>query len=319
MIGYPYGTNLPNNCTICSSFQQSLKQDAQEQLRMELYRLVQTESDQFKRERLTKEFEEFRILFDRYLKDKDPLDWSKVENAPDECIGKFSYQNNTLVLIKLQKTENFFSILQYNQMLKNLPSLSDPREILNKLIVVKLNGGLGTSMGCTGPKSLIDVRSGMTFLDMTVQQIEVLNSKYGCNVPLVLMNSFNTASDTEQILRKYQHNNVKIKVFNQHRFPRLNKETLAPVAKNSEEPHEAWYPGGHGDIYKAFYNSGLMDEFIDEGKEFMFLSNIDNLGATVDLNLLNMMANGNHEIIMEVRFKNKSQEIFFQFFLTLGY
>ena len=45
--------------------------------------------------------------------------------------------------------------------------------MLNKLVVVKLNGGLGTSMGCQGPKSVIPVRNDLTFLDLTVQQIEV--------------------------------------------------------------------------------------------------------------------------------------------------
>ena len=45
--------------------------------------------------------------------------------------------------------------------------------MLDKLVVLKLNGGLGTSMGCTGPKSLIRVRNEHTFLDLTVQQIEV--------------------------------------------------------------------------------------------------------------------------------------------------
>ena len=45
--------------------------------------------------------------------------------------------------------------------------------ILDKLVVLKLNGGLGTSMGCTGPKSLISLRQDLTFLDMNVQQIEV--------------------------------------------------------------------------------------------------------------------------------------------------
>ena len=49
------------------------------------------------------------------------------------------------------------------------------RDNLNKLVVLKLNGGLGTSMGCTGPKSLISVRNELTFLDLTVQQIEVLS------------------------------------------------------------------------------------------------------------------------------------------------
>lgn len=48
--------------------------------------------------------------------------------------------------------------------------------MLSKLVVIKLNGGLGTSMGCHGPKSVIPVRSDLTFLDLTVQQIEVIGS-----------------------------------------------------------------------------------------------------------------------------------------------
>jgi UTP--glucose-1-phosphate uridylyltransferase len=45
--------------------------------------------------------------------------------------------------------------------------------VLDKLVVLKLNGGLGTSMGCVGPKSIIEVREGNTFLDLAVRQIEV--------------------------------------------------------------------------------------------------------------------------------------------------
>lgn len=52
------------------------------------------------------------------------------------------------------------------------------KTLLSKLIVIKLNGGLGTSMGCHGPKSVIAVRNGLTFLDLTVQQIEVKKNIY---------------------------------------------------------------------------------------------------------------------------------------------
>jgi UTP--glucose-1-phosphate uridylyltransferase len=48
--------------------------------------------------------------------------------------------------------------------------------LLDKLAVLKLNGGLGTTMGCVGPKSIIEVRDGMSFLDLTVRQIEVLSA-----------------------------------------------------------------------------------------------------------------------------------------------
>ena len=86
-------------------------------------------------------------------------------------------------------------------------SLSQPtcssaiKSMLDQLVVIKLNGGLGTSMGCSGPKSVIPVRNDLTFLDLTVQQIEFLNKKYDANVPLVLMNSFNTDEDTHKIIR----------------------------------------------------------------------------------------------------------------------
>ncbi|KAI9627398.1 hypothetical protein H4Q26_017395 [Puccinia striiformis f. sp. tritici PST-130] len=63
-----------------------------------------------------------------------------------------------------------------------LPETSD-HSILDKLAVLKLNGGLGTTMGCVGPKSAIEVRDGMTFLDLSVRQIEHLNSAHQVNVP----------------------------------------------------------------------------------------------------------------------------------------
>lgn len=53
------------------------------------------------------------------------------------------------------------------------PTTDAIHQMLQKLVVVKLNGGLGTSMGCYGPKSVITVRNDLTFLDLTVQQIEV--------------------------------------------------------------------------------------------------------------------------------------------------
>lgn len=47
-----------------------------------------------------------------------------------------------------------------------------------------------------------------------------------------------------------------------------------------------WYPPGHGNFYEAFYKSGLCELFLNEGREFCFISNIDNLGATVDISIL---------------------------------
>lgn len=198
----------------------------------------------------------FRELFKRYIESKDQpqIDWENLTPPKEDAV--ICYSN------------------------LSLPKKDEIKHMLNKLVIVKLNGGLGTSMGCTGPKSVIQVRDDLTFLDLTVRQVEKLNQIYGCDVPLVLMNSFNTHEDTLKLIKKYQSRQCKIHTFLQSRYPRINKETLMP------EPDE-WYPPGHGDFYQAFHNSGLLHQFITEKREYCFVSNIDNLGASADLNILN--------------------------------
>lgn len=66
------------------------------------------------------------------------------------------------------------------------------------------------------------------------------------------------------------------------------------------------YPPGHGDLYESIYNSGLLDQLIAQGKEYLFVSNVDNLGATVDLNILHHMVESDAEFIMEVTDKTKA-------------
>jgi len=121
------------------------------------------------------------------------------------------------------------------------------------------------------------------------------------------MNSFNTHKDTLNIVSKYRGiENVQIENFNQSRYPRILKETLLPLPQNTVGEKEEWYPPGHGDVYRSFYNSGLLDKFINEGKEYVFISNIDNLGATVDFSIMNWMYENNIEFVMEVTDKTRS-------------
>lgn len=74
---------------------------------------------------------------------------------------------------------------------------------------------------------------------------------------------------------------------------------------------EHWYPPGHGDFYESFNNSGLLKKFIEEGREYCFISNIDNLGATVDLNILDLVLHPqpgkeSPEFVMEVTDKTRA-------------
>ncbi|XP_055334550.1 UTP--glucose-1-phosphate uridylyltransferase-like [Paramacrobiotus metropolitanus] len=243
------------------------KQNTVEHLNQELERLLQS-APPSKAERDRKEFDGFSRLFKRFVFESGAaIQWDKIQSLPENAVLDYA---------SLKAPED-------KQAIANM---------LSRLVVVKLNGGLGTSMGCTGPKSLIQVRNDLTFLDMTIHQIESLNLTYGVDVPLILMNSFNTHDDTQQVLHRYKHRRVRIFTFLQSRYPRIDRETLMPIAKNlSGSSNEVWYPPGHGDFYEAFYNCGYLDRFIEEGKEYCFLSNIDNLGATVDISILELLLN----------------------------
>ncbi|KAI9294882.1 UTP--glucose-1-phosphate uridylyltransferase [Neoconidiobolus thromboides FSU 785] len=226
--------------------------------------------------------DDFFRLFKRFTEEKSKntkLNWSRVRSPPDEKIIPYA------TLPKASVTD---------------------RNLLDKLAVLKLNGGLGTTMGCVGPKSAIEVRDGMSFLDLTVRQLEYLNRMSGANVPLVLMNSFNTAEETYRMIQKFANHNIQIKNFNQSRYPRIKKDSYTPLPSSYDSPLTSWYPPGHGDLFDSLNNSGLLDELIAEGKEYLFISNIDNLGAIVDTNILQHVIDSGAEFVMEVTDKTKA-------------
>ena len=106
---------------------------------------------------------------------------------------------------------------------------------------------------------------------------------------------------------------VNIFTFNQSRYPRFGKDSLLPLARSYNADKSLWcvrrrgptgvarldadqsyfvaagrwgarrFPPGHGDVYESLYRSGVLDALIRQGKEYVFISNVDNLGATVDL------------------------------------
>ncbi|UCG81517.1 MAG: UTP--glucose-1-phosphate uridylyltransferase, partial [Desulfobacterales bacterium] len=75
---------------------------------------------------------------------------------------------------------------------------------LERLVVIKLNGGLGTSMGLSHAKSLLAVKDGLTFLDIIARQILAYRREFGVKLPLVLMNSFSTEDDTREALSSFE-------------------------------------------------------------------------------------------------------------------
>ncbi len=171
---------------------------------------------------------------------------------------------------------------------------------LERAVVLKLNGGLGTSMGMSGPKSLLPVKGNLTFLDVIVRQVIHMRQSTGIRLPLVLMNSVNTRVATEAALENYPDFRQDIPVdFLQHWKPKIDKGTLGPVNWPAD-PEKEWCPPGHGDIYLSLMTSGMLDAMLDKGYEYLFVSNSDNLGALLDARILGYLAAEQIPFLMEV-------------------
>jgi UDP-N-acetylglucosamine pyrophosphorylase len=177
---------------------------------------------------------------------------------------------------------------------------ADPA-LFDKLCVIKLNGGLGTSMGLEKAKSLIPVKDGLTFLDFIARQILWLRRQHGTGGPrFLLMDSFSTSADTLGYLSKYPDlGRGEPLDFLQSKVPKLCADTFRPVAW-PRDPDLEWCPPGHGDLYPSLLGSGWLDRLASEGIEYLFVSNSDNLGATVDAGLLAYFAGSGLSFLMEV-------------------
>jgi len=189
-------------------------------------------------------------------------------------------------------------VLEYD----SLSEQSWDEELLNQTVVVKLNGGLGTGMGLQKAKSLLEVKEGQTFLDLIAGQIIHLREDTGSQVRCLFMNSFSTSDDTLAYLSKYADAGLgdasEIEMV-QSQVPKVDAETLAP-AVCAEDASLEWCPPGHGDIYTVLEGSGWLDRFLEQGVKYAFVSNSDNLGATLCPKLLEHFATSQAPFMMEV-------------------
>lgn len=175
-------------------------------------------------------------------------------------------------------------------------------DLLGQVVVVKLNGGLGTGMGLQGPKSLLSVRDGVNFLDLMVRQTISLRERSGAKVRLLLMDSFSTSEDTLAHLNRYEAEGFasadEVEMM-QNMIPKIDAQTLLP-AEWPADPEQEWCPPGHGDLYPALVGSGWLDRLLGEGVKYAFVSNSDNLGAIMDTSLLGFFAESGAPFMMEV-------------------
>src|ERR1700761_8791502 len=180
------------------------------------------------------------------------------------------------------------------------PSAEQARELLDQLVIVKLNGGLGTSMGLSGPKSLLEVKPDASFLDIIATQALGLRERYGAPLPLVLMDSVGTRDPSLKVLG--HHPGLErpgvAPDFLQGREPKIRADAFSRVEWPAD-PELEWCPSGHGDIYPALAASGTLDALLAAGLRYAFVSNSDNLGALADVRIAAWLAAGEVPFALE--------------------
>jgi UTP--glucose-1-phosphate uridylyltransferase len=177
---------------------------------------------------------------------------------------------------------------------------ADPAH-LERAVVLKLNGGLGTSMGMTQAKSLIEIKDGYTFLDVIARAVLHLRERHGAEIPLLLMNSFATRDDTLAALERYPGLRVDGLPldFMQGKVPKLLADGHEPVSWEAD-PSLEWAPPGHGDVFTSLASSGTLETLLERGYEYLFLSNSDNLGAVLEPRILSFFAREELPFMSEV-------------------
>merc|ERR1719159_1832687 len=187
-------------------------------------------------------------------------------------------------------------------------SAEDPA-LLDKTLVLKLNGGLGTGMGLDKAKSLLPITGGNTFLDLIAQQVGFMKKKYEMpDLKFMLMNSFSTSADTLAALAKYTELGTGADLeFVQNKAPKVTAADYTPADWPADKGHE-WCPPGHGDLYPAMLGSGTLDKLLGAGLKYMFVSNSDNLGATMNLKLLTYFTDSGAPFMMEVATRTEADK-----------
>lgn len=223
----------------------------------------------------------------------------------DAAIGAFRHSVNVLeskqsMMIPESDIEPAEGVAEWETLVAATPEAD--AALLAQSVMIKLNGGLGTGMGLQKAKSLLEIKPGVTFLDVIVRQVRHLRERAGYPVSLLLMNSFSTGADTMAHLAQYAAEGFadpqQVEML-QNRVPKLLTDTLEPV-QFPANPDLEWCPPGHGDIYPALVGSGWLDKLLAAGVKYAFVSNSDNLGAQPDTRFLRWFAESGVPFVMEV-------------------
>jgi UTP--glucose-1-phosphate uridylyltransferase len=223
----------------------------------------------------------------------------RADGQPEEAVLAFAraYQRvdgGESAVVRSSELEPAVDVPSYD----DLPD-ADPHEALEHVAAIKLNGGLATTMGLRHPKSLVEAREGLSFLDIIVGQTLALRRRHDIRLPLVLMNSEATQAETIEALARHPELDAGLPLtFMQSMVPKLDAESLEPVSWPGS-PSLEWNPPGHGDVYGALRRSGALAALLDAGFRYAMISNIDNLGARVEPRIAAYLAAEGIPFLME--------------------
>lgn len=228
-----------------------------------------------------------------------------AEKLPQLCIDVFLSQYQKMVegeqgVIRETEVQKVVDVVD----LETIADFSSQGEaVLNQSVMIKLNGGLGTGMGLEKAKSLLKAKDGLSFLEIIIKQVISQRKHFSSDLPVVFMNSFSTQADTCEVLAKFPEllqgqKDISL-TFIQNKVPKIFADNKQP-AQWPNDPAKAWCPPGHGDIYTALQTSGVLEQLLNKGIKYAFISNSDNLGASLDLSVLGYFAEQDASFMMEV-------------------
>lgn len=141
-----------------------------------------------------------------------------------------------------------------------------------------LNGGMATRFGGV-VKGVVPVRDDLSFLGLAVENARELARRSGGRVRVFLMNSFATDEATKEhfeICENFGMSPQDVEHFTQFVALRMTQDgELFRLDDGELSP----YGPGHGDFAAAFRASGCLRRFLDTGGKYVFVRNVDNLGA----------------------------------------
>ncbi|KAG6436244.1 hypothetical protein SASPL_101129 [Salvia splendens] len=203
-----------------------------------------------------------------------------------------------------QSTDKF--VLPYEELSAIPEDVSETKALLDKLVIVRLNGDLGTTIGFSGPKSTMEIVDGLTCLDLIINQIEALNAKYGTNIPLYVVNTVDAHRKVLEFLKK--HPNKNIHTLQESITDLQEASKFAPRSAKGQDSKDEMNSFNIAQAILPLVNSGRLDILLSQGKEYILLLGSDNLGCVIDPKILNYLGQNDIELCLEVTPKSTVRE-----------